>query len=76
MEKILDILVDVCEDDVVKEDLDIDLFENDLLDSLTFTELLVSLETELGVVISPSEVERSDMNTPNKIIALVTSRMK
>lgn len=76
MEKILDILVDVCEDDVVKEDMDIDLFENDLLDSLTFTELLVSLETELGVVISPSEVERSDMNTPNKIIALVTSRMK
>ena len=32
-EKILDLLAEVCEDDVVKNDLDIDLFETDLLDS-------------------------------------------
>ena len=35
-EKILEILADICEDDVVKSDLDIDLFETDLLDSLAF----------------------------------------
>lgn len=75
MEKVLDILEEICEEEVVREDLDIDLFENDLLDSLTFAELLVELEEQLGVVVSPSEVERSDMNTPNKIIALVKSRM-
>ena len=35
-EKLLDILEEVCEDDVVREDMDMDLFEEDLLDSLGF----------------------------------------
>ncbi|MCI5492759.1 MAG: D-alanine--poly(phosphoribitol) ligase subunit DltC [Lachnospiraceae bacterium] len=73
-EKLLDILEEVCEDDVVREDMDMDLFEEDLLDSLGFAELLVKIEQELGIVIAPSEVTRDDMNTPAKIIALVKSR--
>ena len=67
-EKILEILAEVCEDDVVKEDLDISLFDNDLLDSLSFVELLVEFEEKLNIVVSPSEVTREDMDTPNKII--------
>lgn len=73
-EKLLDILEEVCEDDVVREDMDMDLFEEDLLDSLGFAELLVKIEQEIGIVIAPSEVTRDDMNTPAKIIALVKSR--
>ncbi len=73
-EKLLDILEEVCEDDVVREDMEMDLFEEDLLDSLGFAELLVKIEQELGIVIAPSEVTRDDMNTPAKIIALVKSR--
>ena len=53
---------------------DMDLFESDLLDSLAFAELLVAFEEQLGVVIAPSEVERKDMDTPNKIIELVKAR--
>ena len=44
------------------------------MDSLGFAEMLVSIEDQLGIVIAPSEVERSDINTPNKILALVASR--
>lgn len=73
-EKILEILERICEEDAFREDYDMDLFETDLLDSLGFTELLVDIEEELGIIIAPSEVERSDMNTTNKIIALVKSR--
>ncbi|MEG0830203.1 MAG: D-alanine--poly(phosphoribitol) ligase subunit DltC [Anaerovoracaceae bacterium] len=73
-DKVLQILVDVCEDEDVKEDLDANLFENDFLDSLAFTELLVAIEEELGIVISPSEVTREDVETPNKIISLVKSK--
>ena len=73
-EKILNLLEEVCEDSIVKEEKNINLFDEDLLDSLTFTELLVILEEELGVVISPSEVEKDDMNTPNKIIAVVLAK--
>ena len=73
-EKILDIIEKVCEDDGIREDLTINLFEEDLLDSLSFVELLVELEDNLGVVISPSEVTREDMDTPNKIINLIKTR--
>ncbi len=68
-EKVLDLLEEVCDDDVVREDLDMDLFEEELMDSLAFAELLAMIEDELGVVISPSEVVRSQVNTANKIIA-------
>lgn len=73
-EKVLALLEEICEDDVVREDGDINLFEEDLLDSLAFTELLVAIEEQFGILISPSEVERTDVETPNKIIALIQSR--
>ena len=73
-EKVLDLLEEVCDDDVVREDLDMDLFEEELMDSLAFAELLAMIEDELGVVISPSEVVRSQVNTANKIIALVEEK--
>ena len=73
-ERVMDLLAEICVDDLVREDPDIDLFEEDLLDSLAFTELLVAIEEEFGIVISPSEVERSDVQTPNKIIALIQAR--
>ena len=73
-EKVLDLLEEVCDDDVVREDLDMDLFEEELMDSLAFAELSAMIEDELGVVISPSEVVRSQVNTANKIIALVEEK--
>ena len=73
-EKVLDLLEEVCDDDVVREDLDMDLFEEELMDSLAFAELVAMIEDELGVVISPSEVVRSQVNTANKIIALVEEK--
>lgn len=73
-ERVLNLLEEICEDDIVREDLDLNLFEEDLLDSLAFTELLVAIEEEFGIVISPSEVERSDVETPAKLIALIQSR--
>lgn len=75
-EKILDLLADICEDDVVKSDLDIDLFETDLLDSLAFAELLFAVEEDFGVIIAPSEIERDDMSTPNKIVELIKARIE
>ena len=73
-ERVLNLLEEICEDDIVREDRYLNLFEEDLLDSLAFTELLVAIEDEFGIVISPSEVERSDVETPAKIIALIQSR--
>ena len=73
-EKILGMLADVCDDDVVKEDLAIDLFEEGLLDSLGVAQLLMETEDNLGVVIALTEIERDDINTPEKIIALIEKK--
>ncbi len=73
-EKILTILEEICDDPAVREERDLNLYEEDLLDSLGFVELLVRIDEECGVVISPSEVGREDVNTVNKIIALVESK--
>ncbi len=73
-EKVLNLLEEICEDDAVRDDMEINLFEEDLLDSLAFTELLVAIEEQFGIVISPSEVERKDVETPAKIIKLIQAR--
>ncbi|TDP57663.1 D-alanine--poly(phosphoribitol) ligase subunit 2 [Aminicella lysinilytica] len=74
-EKLLDILEDICGDEIVKEDHDVNLVEEDLMDSLDYTELLIAIEENFGVVIAPSEVTREQMNTPNKIIGVIKSKM-
>ena len=72
---VLDILANICEDQIVKEDLDVDLFETDLLDSLGFVQLLIDLEDSFGITIAPSEVERSDFRTPQMIIDYIAGRI-
>ena len=70
-EQIFDILEKICEDDIVRSNPDIDLFESDLMDSLGFAELL---EDDLGILVAPSEVDRSTFNTPNRIVAYLETR--
>lgn len=75
-EKLLEILAEICEDEVVKEDPDINIDEEGLIDSLGYMELLVDIEEEFGVVIAPAEYSREEMDTPAKIIAVVKSKME
>ncbi|NEZ47913.1 D-alanine--poly(phosphoribitol) ligase subunit DltC [Clostridium niameyense] len=73
-QKVLEILVDICGDDEVTEDKDINLFESGLLDSLGMIELLIELEKVLNIKIQPTEINREDIETPNKIIELISKR--
>lgn len=73
-EEILDMLEEVCEDEVVREDLDVNFFETGLLDSLAVTVLIVEIENRFGISLSPTEVERDEMDTPNKLIALLEEK--
>lgn len=73
-EKVLDILEEICEDEVVREDLDIQLFEMGLLDSLAVAELLVMIEEEFNIEILLTELDRSQIETPNKLIAYLKDK--
>ena len=73
-ERNLEILEEICEDEVVYEDKDINLKEEGLMDSLAFVELLVRLE-EFGIEVAPTEVTYEEIDTPNKIIKHVSERV-
>ena len=51
----------------IREDLDMDLIEEGLMDSLAIAELLVAIEDEFGIVLSPTEYEKEDLSTAHKI---------
>lgn len=74
-QRVLDLLADICDDDAVREERDIDLFDAGLLDSLAGIEVLVAIEEEFGVEIAPTEVDRDQMNTANKIIERIAERL-
>lgn len=72
-DQILNILADITGSDEVKKDLDVNIFETGLLDSMGTVQLLLEFQNQLGVDVPVSEFERSEWDTPNKIIAKVES---
>ncbi|ALS35752.1 D-alanine--poly(phosphoribitol) ligase subunit 2 [Enterococcus rotai] len=70
-ETVLDILEEIAGTDEVKENRDVDLFEEGLMDSLATVQLLVELEGQLNVQVPVSEFDRDLWNTPNKVIEQV-----
>lgn len=73
-EKLVQIIFGLCEEDIVKEDLDIDLFEEGLLDSLAMAELLIAIEDEFGVLLSPTEYDKTQLSTVHKIEQVLKER--
>lgn len=68
-------LEEICDDEAVREERDIDLFDAGLLDSLAAIEVLVAIEERFGVDIAPTAVERDEMNSVNKIIHQIEVRL-
>ena len=73
-ERILSILEEICEDEVVREDLDVNMKEEGLMDSLAFVEMLVKIEEIFGLSIAPTEVTYEEIDTPNKVISYIENR--
>ncbi|AYV68635.1 D-alanine--poly(phosphoribitol) ligase subunit DltC [Niallia circulans] len=67
-EKVLQVIAEVCQDDVVKEELDLDLFDSGLIDSFGTVELLVKFEEQLEINVPITEFDRDTWNTPNAIV--------
>ena len=68
-ERMLELIEEICDDEIIREER-----EEGLLDSMAAIELLVAIETEFGVTIAPTAVEREEMNSVNKIIYQVRIR--
>lgn len=73
-EQVLEMLEEICEDEIVREDLDINMKEEGLMDSLAFVEMLVKIEEIFGLSIAPTEVTYEEIDTPNKVISYIENR--
>jgi D-alanine--poly(phosphoribitol) ligase subunit 2 len=73
-DEVLSALAACTRTDEVWRDLDLELFELHLLDSLAVVELLVQLSDRLGLELSPSEFDPDVWATPRKIIAYLEGR--
>ena len=74
-QEIIGMLVDLTGEDELGDYRDVDLFEEEVLDSLGAIEVLVAIKQKFGVSIAPTELEREEMNTVNKIIERVQERL-
>jgi len=72
----LQLLASVTETDEVHTNLELALYACQVLDSIKTVELMIRIEEEFGLKISPAEFERENWATPRKIIADLESRMR
>lgn len=72
-EKIIEIIENLTGYKKLKENRDIDLLDNEILDSLAFIELITSLEEEFDIQIQPTQVEPNTWRSIKRIADLVKS---
>ena len=74
-DKVLQLLASVAETDEVLTNLDLPLYEYQVLDSMRTVQLILMVEEEFGIKVSPAEFEREAWQTPRKIIADLQHRL-
>jgi D-alanine--poly(phosphoribitol) ligase subunit 2 len=74
-DRILCHLASICGTDEVRTSPDLALYEREVLDSMKTVELIVAIEEEFSVYVSPAELDRQTWATPRKIIADIQHRL-
>jgi len=74
--RVLQLLASVTETDEVSINLELPLYECQVLDSIKTVELMIRIEEEFSLKVSPAEFERENWGTPRKIIADLESRIR
>lgn len=73
--KIVDIIKDVTNYDELTIDNDINLIENNIIDSLAFIELIAQLQDTFNIEIQPSQVQNYTWRTVKNIIEMVKEKI-
>ncbi len=75
-DKIIEIIEELSEIKNLKENKEMDLIENDVLDSLAFIELIYRLEEEFDIEIQPTQVKSDTWRKISEIEKLVANLKK
>ena len=70
-DKIIEIIEKLTGFKNLKENIEIDLLENEILDSLAFIELIATLEDEFNIEIQQTQVEPNNWRKVKTIVELV-----
>lgn len=74
-EQILDVLARIADTEEVRSNPNLALYDLQILDSMKTVELIVALQSEIGVDISPAEFDRDAWATPAKMVEDVQKRL-
>lgn len=69
-----DILEEMTGEVLVRDNPELDLLEDGLLDSLDYVTLQLEIEDRFGVLLPPSEYTKEELNTPGKIISVIAAK--
>jgi D-alanine--poly(phosphoribitol) ligase subunit 2 len=75
-EKIIEIIIKLTGYEELKENENIDLIENDILDSLSFIELIAELEEEFNIEIQPTQIPSDVWRSIDNINKLVSEKLE
>jgi len=75
-EKVLQLLASVTDSDEVLSNLDLPLYDSHVLDSLRIVQLIVAIEDEFGVKVSPASFDRESWRTPRSLVADIQHRLQ
>ncbi len=70
-EKIIDIIIRLTEYEDLRNNPNVNLIEEDILDSLAFIELIEELENEFDIDIQPTQIPNDTWNSVNNIVEMV-----
>jgi D-alanine--poly(phosphoribitol) ligase subunit 2 len=74
-DRVLQLLASVAETDEVRRNLDLPLYDYQVLDSMRTVQLMLMIEEQFGLRISPAEFERESWRTPRHLIADLQHRL-
>ena len=74
-DQVIDLLARVADTEEVRTQPDLALYDLQILDSMKTVELIVALQQEMGVEVSPAEFDRDAWATPAKMVADIQARL-
>lgn len=72
----LDIMEEICETDEIREDLDLDLMDAGLIDSLSTINVILLIEEKFGLKLQPTDFTKEDISTVNNFISFLEGKVK
>jgi len=75
-DKVLQLLASVGETDEVLTNLDLPLYDYQVLDSMRTVQLILMIEEKFGLKTAPAEFERERCRAPRTVIANLQQRMR